>query len=399
LKILKEWAINLTSYEKKSLYRFLSLYLISVLILLGIIGYLFYQNSANITSSKVKFEMLYTVRNLEEKIIKAIKERKIKSAKETLQYIKPLPFKIGIFDKNSKPIYSEIGNSFTNKERFYIHNNQYYSVIKYPPNNLNIGYIVLRDDNLSSYLKKLKLKIIYYTIALFIFMALMGIFLSKLFLRPVKDKIKDIDRFIEDTTHELNTPISAILMTVESLKGIEEKKLKRLKASALRLSTMYERLTCSLKYSGNCTDVETFNLNKLLHKRVEVFEIIASAKNINFKIKSNTCYIKASKEDIKRVIDNLLSNAIKYSNKNNTVYIKLSNCKLFICDRGIGIKKEQLNDIFQRYKRLSDKEGGFGIGLNIVMEVCKKYNLKIDIKSKYKIGTCFIVDFARIIHI
>jgi two-component system OmpR family sensor kinase len=366
--------------------------------LVALFGYIFYQKNVQITKDKIRFRMLYIVRDIESKVIQATKEGKIKSAKEALKYINPAYFKIGIFDKNFKPIYSEIGNNFKTHKSFYIFKDEFYYIFKYPPNDLGIEYIILKDGSFKKYLNKLKLKIFYFIIGFIIFMSIIGYFLAKLFLKPMRDKIKDLDRFIEDTTHELNTPISAILMMVESLKGIEEKKLNRLKASALRLSTMYERLTYSFKDNGTITNIEIFNLRELIKKRVEVFEIIANSKHISIIMRLEDCYIKANKEEIRRVIDNILSNAIKYSYKKAKVYIKLRNKNLIICDRGIGIKKEQLKDIFTRYKRFNKEEGGFGIGLSIVLAICQKYKINIDIKSKHKIGTCFILNFAQIIH-
>ncbi len=83
-------------------------------------------------------------------------------------------------------------------------------------------------------------------------------------MRPVREQIESLDRFISDTTHELNTPISAILMTIQSLKQIEPKKLKRLEASAKRLSVMYSSLTYRLE--GKVEPSELLNFDDIVEK-------------------------------------------------------------------------------------------------------------------------------------
>jgi len=64
-----------------------------------------------------------------------------------------------------------------------------------------------------------------------------------------------------------------------------------------------------------------------------------------------------------------------------------------ICDNGIGIKDKYLKDIFKRYRRFNQERGGLGIGLSIVLKIANKYNIPLEVKSKEKIGTCFILDF------
>ena len=97
-----------------------------------------------------------------------------------------------------------------------------------------------------------------------------------------------------------------------------------------------------------------------------------------------------------RIVNNLISNAIKYSKKDSKINIELINCKLMVEDFGIGIKEEELKEIFVRYKRGENSEGGFGIGLDIVKSVCQEYGLILNLESKEKVGTKFFVDFSNI---
>ncbi|NQY53963.1 MAG: ATP-binding protein, partial [Campylobacteraceae bacterium] len=71
----------------------------------------------------------------------------------------------------------------------------------------------------------------------------------------------------------------------------------------------------------------------------------------------------------------------------------LENNILIIDDTGIGISPNKLKDIYKRYYRATDEQGGFGIGLNIVNHICKRYNIKISVKSKEKAFTQFTLKF------
>jgi len=347
-------------------------------------------------SAAMRFEMLYQARMIESKLIMAEEKGDNYASRELLSQIHPPRFKIGFFDKTAQPIYSEINESLRFDQEFYASDTHCYSVVKYPSDRLKIGYIVLREDELKQNLHALKWRIIYYLIGLFVFMAIVGYFLSKLFLRPVREKIEALDRFIEDTTHELNTPVSAILMTVQSLRGVEPKKLNRLKASAQRLSTMYDMLSYSLHQSTEDTEKELFDIAGLLRERVETMQALAKSKQIAIRTELSTCQIKAHKEDIRRIIDNILSNAIKYSNPQGEISMILEQCHLKICDRGIGMSKTEQKDIFKRYRRANKERGGFGIGLNIVMKICLENEIVVSIESEKYQGSCFGFDLSKI---
>ena len=387
--------IDLTSYEKSSLYRFLALYLGSVFILLAIIGYLFYQNSANAMTAAMRFEMLYQARMIESKLLMAEERGEQNVSVELLPKLHPVRFKVGYFDKEKKPLFAEIDRVPMFNKNFYGVGSHCYSVVKFPGSKLNIGYIVLREDELKTKLHKLKQEVIFYLVLLFTFMALVGYFLARLFLKPIRERIESLDRFIEDTTHELNTPISAILMTIQTLKGVEAKKLSRLKASAKRLSVMYDTLAYSLKHD-NQEAKEQFNLKELILIRIEAIKVLADSKGVTIEHNLENLKIQMQKEDMRRLIDNVLSNAIKYSNPNGKVEVELKDSDLCIRDLGIGMNQEELKNIFKRYRRYNRDRGGFGIGLSIVMAIAKKSGIKIDIESNKGEGSKFCFNLSAV---
>ncbi len=386
--------IELSSYEKRSLYRFLSIYLGSVFILLIIIGWLFYNNNAIALKNSLKFEMLYESRKIESQLANVMMTTAIIDPKEILKSVKSKRFKVGFFDENYNPIYSELSDKPSFQGSFVVGDESCFSIIN-PPffEFLHVKYLILQETELKNKLMALKIKIAIYLAISFAFMALIGYFLARLFMKPIREKIEDLDRFIEDTTHELNTPISAILMTIEQLKDIEPKKLTRLKASAKRLSSMYNSLAHRLDSETLLSNRVLLDVAEVTASQIEEVEPIAKAAKIEIESFLSSCKINMNKELLKRLIDNLLSNAIKYSHPNSKVEVTLENCILTIKDYGIGIEKEQLNEVIKRYKRANKDKGGFGIGLSIVSQIAKENNIDFSIDSKKGEGTIVKLKF------
>ncbi len=392
--ILKGKAIVLTSYERRSLFRFLTLYLSSVFILLAIIGYLFFENNRTTMMSAIKFEMMYQARMLSSKIImEAMKKHETYPSKNFLQALKHCRFKVGYYDKNRKPYYTEIKEVKRFDIDFFVEDMQCYTVTEDKSEHLGVRYIVLKKDNLEKSFQQLRLKIIGYLVFSFLLMGIVGYFLGRLFLKPVREQIESLDRFISDTTHELNTPISAILMTTQSLKQLEPKKIKRLEASAKRLSVMYSSLTYRLE--GKVDSLELLCFNDIVKERVEYVKELIDSKHLHIELDLDSTEITMPKSSAYRLIDNLLSNAIKYCNINDSISIILKKKTLYIKDTGIGIEEKDQKDIFKRYNRANDERGGFGIGLNIVLSICQKYNIKIELKSTKGEGSTFILTFPK----
>jgi two-component system OmpR family sensor kinase len=396
-RTLKEKVIVLTSYERKSLFSFLAVYLISVFILLAIIGYLFFENNRVSMQNAMKFEMMYQARMLSSSIVmKAMTNDKqgsmdTESRKNFLKNLKHCRFQTGYYDKNKKPIYTELDDFKVINKDFFIKDKSCYTVTEDKSDHLGVHYIVLKENNLANIVQQMRIRIIGYLVFSFILMGIVGYFLGRLFLRPVREQIESLDNFISDTTHELNTPISAILMTIQSLKDIEPKKLKRLEASAKRLSVMYSSLTYRLE--GKVEPSEVLCFADVVKERVEYVKELIDSKRLHISLDLEPTEVLMPKTSAYRLIDNLLSNAIKYSDVGDSIFITLKDHVLKVKDTGVGIDKKVQDDIFKRYYRENDERGGFGIGLNIVLSICKQYNIKLDLKSKKGEGSTFILTF------
>ena len=234
--------------------------------------------------------------------------------------------------------------------------------------------------------------VVYFLLA-FAFMLFLGYFISKLFLKPMRDALHLLDRFIKDTTHELNTPVTAIITNIEmidksSLDARLLKKINRIEIGAKTISNIYEDLTFVTLNNQIISNNEDINLSNLLKQRVDYFNSLATIKRVNFHLNiKDDVFIVCDIKKITKLIDNILSNAIKYNKIAGFIKVKLNYNILSIEDSGKGIEKENLKNLFERYSRFDKSVGGFGIGLNIVSLIAKEYNLKIDIKSQINVGT------------
>ena len=205
-----------------------------------------------------------------------------------------------------------------------------------------------------------------------------------------------LDRFIKDTTHELNTPLSAILANIEMMdKDImvdkNRKKLDRITIAAKTVSTLYEDLTyLTLEHERDNED-EVLDLSKIILERIDYFEALSLSKRISIEHDLRKEHFLMDRRKCILVIDNLLSNAIKYNRRGGLIYITLSKGRLMVEDSGIGIEEDKIPYIFDRYLRFNSSEGGFGVGLSIVKKIIDEYAVEIEVDSKMKRGTRMIL--------
>ncbi|EGK7485725.1 sensor histidine kinase [Campylobacter lari] len=260
--------------------------------------------------------------------------------------------------------------------------------------------VLVQGDDISKELGFIRFKVALAMVFSLIFVSIMAYFILKFALKPLEMRIRFLNNFIKDTTHEINTPISAILMSVEGLerkKNFEEvKALKRVKIAALTLSHLYSDLTFLNFSQAYEAKKDWIFLKDLIKERMEYFKIFLEQKNINLELSlKDDGKIYANKEQFFKMFDNLINNAIKYNVKNGHIKIMLLEQRLIIADSGCGIAKENLANIFERYSRFNENQGGFGIGLSLVDKICKDHNINIKVESELNKGTKFILTWKN----
>ncbi len=199
------------------------------------------------------------------------------------------------------------------------------------------------------------------------------------------------DKFIKDSIHEINTPLSIIVTNIDLIK-IEQGSnefLTQIEAACMILKNTYEDMHYlirkeKIEYKNSKIDLLEFVINS-----IDYFNSIAIANSLKLNFKTNLkkgVYIEFSDIKLQRLIHNNISNAIKYSNRNSVITIKLNlvedGYKLSFKNFGQPIKDKDA--IFERFYREDSSRGGYGIGLNIVKEICYEYGIDIDFKSTPK---------------
>lgn len=218
--------------------------------------------------------------------------------------------------------------------------------------------------------------------------------------------------FIANMSHELRTPLNIITsasMLLEMKSNKEETvsseyildKLNRINQSSNRLRRLINNLIDISKFDSGFFECKCKNENIVYVVEDIVHEVVDYAKEKNIELIFDTeeeeIISFIDKEKIERVILNLLSNAIKFTNENGKieVYMKSDNNFIYISikDNGIGISKEKIDHIFQRFYQvdnlLSRGSEGSGIGLCIVDEIIRMHGGKINIESEINKGTTF----------
>ncbi len=382
--------IVLTKYEKRTFFGFLGLYLGSSLFLLVVIGRLFYTSQAASHAEVVLSRMEIAASNISSKIIHAhmsqldFDMRNIDIA-ESLAY--------GLYDENKLPIYTQIPEHIDLSKKIYITKEATFYISKAPTGHLGVYFVVIKEDSLDKDLDTLQNDIIAAVVAVYMIIALIGFVLAKLFIYPIQSQREKLNNFVKDTTHELNTPLSALMLCVDAKDFNSVQNKERIKISAKKISNLYKDLTYLLLDEHKIESAKEIELSKILRDELVYFKQIAQKKSITLITEVEETLFKIDKEDFMRVINNLISNAIKYNTRGGKVYITLKNNVLCIEDTGIGIEASKLDKIFTRYFRATSSVGGFGIGLNIVSAICKTYKIKIDVSSTLHVGTKFTLYF------
>lgn len=242
-------------------------------------------------------------------------------------------------------------------------------------------------------------QLIYLNGGILIVSSSLAYFLAGKTLKPIAKIIEEQKIFISDASHELRTPLTALKSTFEvalrdkklnltdaknNLKtGINEvDKLTNLTNSMLRLSHLE---------NGNGLQHKQLNIKEILEKIVTRLQSKAINKNIKIVNKIKNISIVGDPSSIDELFEIILDNAIKYSVK-SPITISSSGNKIVIKDKGLGISKQDLPHIFDRFyrgdtARSKSGEGGYGLGLPIAKKIMDKHNGKIIVDSKLNSGT------------
>jgi len=378
----------LLSSEKKSFWRFLTIYILLISLVIVSVSIIYYR----INSVKIELQYKSLMQELSVLQIKRLKWLHNHFPKYN-RYPRDERFNSAIYDLEYKEIFSTLKSKKIDfNTTFYFTKNYAIFVSILSDYYLGAKYLFIEIPQNSELLNGVLRNIVIYGGIAFILLILFGIYLAKLFIRPMQKSIELLDNFIKDTTHEINTPISIINTNIELLRSSnickrEEKKIKRVEIASRTLEMIYKDLKLSVLTSESEGREEFCNLKEIVTERLEYFALHIESKKLHLKVNLEDVEFKADPILIERLIDNLLSNAIKYNRVGGEIRVELTQEYLFVEDSGIGIEKSNIDKIFERYRRFNKSEGGFGIGLSIVDKVAKKYGYSVEVSSQKGKGT------------
>lgn len=216
-------------------------------------------------------------------------------------------------------------------------------------------------------------------------------------------------QFVANVSHELKTPLTSIKGFAETLKIVKddetrEKFLDIINKEAERLTRLINDILVLSNIESNLVaDIEEFLPCTVLEDVINMMRKAALNKNITLEFEDNNSeLIIGDKDKFYQLGLNLIENAIKYSNDPGNVKILSYNKEGYYClkvkDNGIGIPKEDIPRIFERFYRVdkSRKKGGTGLGLAIVKHIVKTFNGEISVESNLGKGTIFEVKIPYI---
>lgn len=283
--------------------------------------------------------------------------------------------------------------------------------------NVNIGrYRMQIIRNIDSEISSLRQLIFVFVIGIIIAILItyfVAIYLTKKALVPIETAWSNQEKFIQDASHELRTPIAIVSSKLESMLKVPNNTISdevETVADAMketrRLKKMISDLLSLTKEDSIASlHLEKINIEELLDEICRDYKDIANIQNKVFTLNSNLTSkeILSDKNKLRQLIVILIDNAFKYTEINDSIYINVSdksnNIEIIIGDTGIGIKEDEVHNIFDRFFRSENVRNkdidGSGIGLSIAKMLVLNLGGSIKVKSVLNEGTEFKINIPR----
>jgi two-component system OmpR family sensor kinase len=268
-------------------------------------------------------------------------------------------FSMALIDKEGKIIYGDIKRVPKLEQGFYEVDGKLGIVDGGPRLHHGIKYVVAEEHGLEKQKQEaLIISLLIWAVSI-VLVGILGFSLSRQFLAPVRQEIQKLDDFVKASAHELNTPITSLILSLDSIKAEigDASKIEHLKASAKAISKIYDDLTYYVQKETIKKEDNWIDIAELASERVLFYSKIAKAKNVVVDIKTEPFIFNIDKTAATRLIDNLLSNAVKYSKPGGVVLISVSDKLIEVLDDGIGIDEPLQKTIFDKFERAT-KSGG-----------------------------------------
>ena len=243
------------------------------------------------------------------------------------------------------------------------------------------------------------------------------ILLSMMLLKPIRqmdldataaNQMTTIERnMVANISHDFRSPLTSIKGYAEAMvdgtipQEASEKYLKVIISETDRLHQLTENLLALNRYDNMEIDLmpSTFDINQVLKDTGALFEGRCLNKKISLRLvlSGQKLMVYADEGKIKQVIYNLVDNAIKFSHPDSVIVLETwernEKALVSIKDSGIGIPKESLSHIWERFYKTDSSRGkdkqGFGLGLSIVRKIMQAHGETVEVTSTEGVGTEF----------
>ena len=222
-----------------------------------------------------------------------------------------------------------------------------------------------------------------------------------------KDK-KELEESLEDISHQLKTPLTSILIMIDTLlddedmdQNTREDFLRNMKREVMNINFLVKSI---LKLSRLDTNTVKFiskkeSVKEIIKEAILNVSLLSDLKNVKIETNLSDSFITCDYKWQIEALTNILKNSIEHSYENNKVLIESSEnnayVKIIIKDFGTGIAKEDINHIFERFYKGKDSDyDSIGIGLALSKSIIEKQNGKISVESSDD-GTTFTIKYFK----
>lgn len=226
-----------------------------------------------------------------------------------------------------------------------------------------------------------------------------------------KEKTESLEQsrqeFVSNVSHELKTPLASVKVLADSLTSFPDAPIDMYKEFMTDITAEIDRETkiindllslVKLDRKAAALNIEQISLNDMIESILKMLKPLAEKSGVDLVIESfRPVMCDADPVKLSLAIMNLVENGIKYNKKNGAVHVTLNSDKNYayirVEDTGIGMPKDALNHIFERFYRVdkshSKEIGGTGLGLSIVKEIIALHGGEIKVSSIEDIGSVF----------
>lgn len=269
----------------------------------------------------------------------------------------------------------------------------------------------LREFEASEARSRLKAKLLLANAGVIAAGTLVSYWFAKRTLDPIEASVKMQERFTSDASHELRTPLAVMRSEIEV--ALRDKNLSSAEARDLLVSNLEEvnslhSITDNLLLlarNKELQDYKTVDIAKVSRTAAKKYIELAKNKKITISFDTQKSLVYTSKNAVQQICGILVDNAVKYSPEKSVITVKViakkNSADLYVDDMGIGIDKEFIAVMFDRftrqdYSRTSQKTQGQGLGLSIARQLADAIGAKISVSSKVGKGTIFKVHIPSV---